>query len=222
MPIIKFEKRIRVAFIVQSEFLKVLDKMFQDLGSPLKYNLALSNSTTINDMTLQEVLDFPNISSESIESIRCESARSAPITAIIQLGDRMFPMFPIFMSLEGENAVTRTAAAQIEAQLRDAAPWPFWRIVLLWALEYVFLIAGIVLSWPIIISNDFSDVSWISFICIVLAFFVFFLRTCFPIGQFAIGAGKDRATKITKRRDYIFTIIVLVLGIAVPYVVEKL
>lgn len=240
--------RPKVAFLLDEDKLQRLtDILKQKAGAAHKpeYTVLLSDDSSLNTSSLEEVLDVPNTKSRSITSIVVSTPLTSPLHYDLKFANVEDP--PVTYEVTGPEDDVRTLAAKLDEFVDGLRQWysPIvftnpWIITLLLIIPIMVVVIAIApqvgaVTAAIVPGNEDSAVSFSVWYAVSYVLFfvlgasplwlILFLRKrIFPSGVFAIGGGISRHERA--RRTYIWiggaigTVITTTLGaIVVSFVV---
>lgn len=226
-----FDKEFRKAFVVNNHFFERLSGIITSHGGACEAKIYLSNSSVIDNLTLDEVCAFPNMRHRCIMRIDVSSSYSDPLRIGLKLrNDRSID--PIEYQVIGNDKDATYVSAEIEKLLRTTFRWYSYIAAMPPTHQgFLYLILMTLISAFAFLAGSTSNFLWFipAIVCAALAWggYGFVATRLFPVGIFFIGDGIQRASKLEKTRAAVFyflavtVTLTLVLGVSVNILYDK-
>ena len=212
-----FDREYNKASCVDENFFKRVEKLASDPAGPLEVTLWLSDSSRINELTVDDLIVFPNVRSRQIVRVDIETPYRAETKVRLTIRSDDF-IAPISYQIVGDDKEAMYLSAELDKLLRDSFVWHSYLSVLnvgliLAAFFVIFLglmaqllgFVGMTSSATgevIVAPNLYLKIIPLFFIIPTILFWVVRKRV-FPAITFCMGDGVVRANKAASARQVI-------------------
>jgi hypothetical protein len=218
------------AFCVDDKFFTRVEKLATDPAGALRVEIWLSDSSSIENLTITDLIAFPNLSARRIVRVDLETHHAAMASFHLTMRSEDF-IAPASYRIVGKDKDATYLSAELDKLLRDAFTWySHFSILSGWLIAICFSVIALGLmaeliglvgmktnAGEILVRSNTYVAIIAAVIVIITALYLFVRKRLFPVSTFRIGDGVIRANKSESVRHAIASIVFggVILGLLV-------